>query len=179
MNATILRAPVVIPVESADLGFADAVFNEELDGYTLDFTAPATTDSAIRWLYARGHDAGWMRAASVGGKVPAWDGLTDEEVSAILVSVSVARVAAGGRPVEGYVSMLTTELNFEATQERPAKTFHMVVFNTGPTHDDRYRNMAFDTHAEAQEVLHKMKLAVVSVLNNVALLVPGGVMVRL
>lgn len=55
--------------------------------------------AALHWLADRGHPCLWMLPSSHGGKVEPWDGLTAWDVSAILVSASVARVAEGLRPV--------------------------------------------------------------------------------
>ena len=70
----------------------------ELSRIRIDWTSPVALDIAIRWLMDRGHDVAWMRPARYGGRVPAWDGLTEDEVAAILVSVSVREVAAGREP---------------------------------------------------------------------------------
>jgi hypothetical protein len=65
----------------------------------LDWRQPGTLYAALHWLADRGHPCLWMLPSSHGGKVEPWDGLTAWEVSAILVSASVARVAEGGKPV--------------------------------------------------------------------------------
>ena len=71
----------------------------ELSRIRIDWSSPTALDIAIRWLMDRGHDAAWMRPARYGGRVPAWDGLTEDEVAAILVSVSVRGVAEGRGPI--------------------------------------------------------------------------------
>ena len=71
----------------------------ELSRIRIDWSSPTALDIAIRWLMDRGHAVAWMRPLRYGGRVPAWDGLTEDEVAAILVSVSVRDVAAGRRPV--------------------------------------------------------------------------------
>lgn len=67
--------------------------------WTIDYTDPAALYLSLHWLADRGHLCGWMLPATHGGRVEAWDGLTAWEVSAILVSVSVGRVAAGKPPI--------------------------------------------------------------------------------
>ena len=67
-------------------------------GVSVDWSSPTALDAAIRWLMDRGHDVAWMRPLRYGGRVPAWDGLSEDEVAAILVSVSVRGVAEGRVP---------------------------------------------------------------------------------
>ena len=67
---------------------------------TVDFTDPAALYLSLHWLADRGHTGClWMLPTTHGGRVEAWDGLTAWEVAAVLVSVSVGRVAAGKDPV--------------------------------------------------------------------------------
>lgn len=60
---------------------------------------PMSVYRCLHWLADRGHPCLWMLPATHGGRVEPWDGLTAWEVSAILVSVSVGRVAAGLGPI--------------------------------------------------------------------------------
>ena len=67
---------------------------------TIDFTDPTALYLSLHWLADRGHTGClWMLPTTHGGRVEAWDGLTAWEVAAVLVSVSVGRVAAGMGPV--------------------------------------------------------------------------------
>lgn len=66
---------------------------------TLIWHSPIAAYAALHWLADRGHPCLWMLPNSHGGKVEPWDGLSAWEVSVILVSASVARVAEGGKPV--------------------------------------------------------------------------------
>lgn len=66
---------------------------------TVDWSSPLALYAALHWLTGRGHRCLWMLPESHGGKVEPWDGLSAWEVSAILVSASVLRVAEGAGPV--------------------------------------------------------------------------------
>jgi len=66
---------------------------------TLIWHSPIAIYAALHWLAERGHPCLWILPATHGGAVEPWDGLTAWDVSAILVSASVARVAEGGKPV--------------------------------------------------------------------------------
>lgn len=71
----------------------------EPDHVRLDMARPECIYGCLHWLADRGHPCLWMLPESHGGKVEGWDGLSAWDVSAILVSASVARVAAGRGPV--------------------------------------------------------------------------------
>lgn len=68
-------------------------------GLHIDWTARAAVFLCLAWLADRGHSPSWMLPSSHGGRVGAWSGLSAWEVSSVLASVSVLRVAAGWLPV--------------------------------------------------------------------------------
>lgn len=70
--------------------------------WCVDWSSPTAIDIGIRWLFWQGYDVGWLRGESVGGNVPPCGDLTEEKVSAILVSVSILRVNSGGGPVTSF-----------------------------------------------------------------------------
>ena len=69
------------------------------DDNAIDYTDPAALYLSLHWLADRGHLCGWMLPTTHGGRVEAWDGLSAWEVAAVLVSVSVGRVARGMGPI--------------------------------------------------------------------------------
>ena len=85
---------IAAPCEGIPLGTQDHPSN-----FDIDYTDPAALYLSLHWLADRGYLCGWMLPTTHGGRVEAWDGLTAWEVAAVLVSVSVGRVAAGKDPV--------------------------------------------------------------------------------
>ena len=65
----------------------------------IDWSARASIYLCLAWLADRGRARLWMLPSTHGGRVEAWDGLSAWEVSAIVVSASVLRVAMGLGPV--------------------------------------------------------------------------------
>lgn len=63
------------------------------------WTDPAAVHLSLHWLAEKGHPMLWTLPTTHGGRVEAWDGLTAWEVAAVLVSVSVGRVARGAGPI--------------------------------------------------------------------------------
>lgn len=110
---TILRAPVEIRGDMPGLLVRGVLwrvanmtedvpadlYGDDCRDIRLDWTSPLAPYAALHWLADRGHPCLWMLPTTHGGRVEAWDGLTAWEVSAILVSVSVGRVARGKSPV--------------------------------------------------------------------------------
>lgn len=98
-------------IQAVVISVDDGAANVALDAYPydsiessvecfrVDWSFPAALEPALRWLMDCGHRCDWMRPLRYGGRVPAWDGLTEDEVAAILVSVSVREVVAGRGPV--------------------------------------------------------------------------------
>ena len=84
---------------------------------TVDWASPLAIYAALHWLTDRGHRCLWMLPATHGGKVEPWDGLTAWEVSAILVSASVLRVAEGGGPVKHLLADYRDETLYGAGPE--------------------------------------------------------------
>ena len=80
-------------------GEADGNGEVRTCGITIDYTDPAALYLSLHWLADRGHLCGWMLPTTHGGRVEAWDGLSAWEVAAVLVSVSVGRVARGMGPI--------------------------------------------------------------------------------
>lgn len=66
---------------------------------TIDWSDRAAIYLCLAWLADRGRARLWMLPSTHGGRVEAWDGLSAWEVSAIVVSASVLRVAMGLGPV--------------------------------------------------------------------------------
>jgi hypothetical protein len=93
INAHRQRAVIVEAVDPAP----DRL--HELAAIRIDYTDPAALYLSLHWLADRGHLCGWMLPTTHGGRVEAWDGLSAWEVAAVLVSVSVGRVARGMGPV--------------------------------------------------------------------------------
>ena len=93
INAHGQRAVIVEAVDPAPDRLHD------LAAIRIDYTDPAALYLSLHWLADRGHLCGWMLPTTHGGRVEAWDGLSAWEVAAVLVSVSVGRVARGMGPV--------------------------------------------------------------------------------
>lgn len=141
----------------------------------IDFSDRAAIYLSLAWLSDRGHDVLWMLPRTHGGRVDAWDGLTAWEVSAILVSVSVERVAKGGEPLDGFVSVRVQKVSFEATPTRDAKDFWNVLFVVEPVWDGKNRDMVFDTEDAQQAALEKVLGVLRSGPVVLAILTSGGV----
>ena len=102
-------AGVVHRVQVADDGEVDtfAYYDDRRIGrgryygasVTVDYTDPAALYLSLHWLAEKGHPMLWALPTTHGGRVEAWDGLTAWEVAAVLVSVSVGRVARGMGPI--------------------------------------------------------------------------------
>lgn len=75
------------------------LYGDETRDMCPDWSSPLAIYAALHWLADRGRARLWMLPSTHGGRVEAWDGLSAWEVSAIVVSASVLRVAMGLGPV--------------------------------------------------------------------------------
>lgn len=111
------RGMPVIDADGDGTAYAWSQDNPSPAYWRIDWTQPLATYAAIHWLTGRGHRCLWMLPESHGGKVEPWDGLTAWDVSAILVSASVLRVAAGRGPVKHLLADYRDETLYGAGPE--------------------------------------------------------------
>lgn len=167
---------------------------------TVDWTNPLAIYAALHYLADRGHPGClWMLPETHGWRVAAWDGLTAWEVSAILVSVSVGRVAAGKDPVpsvlcpwrhdpnpgDAYESWGWTAWMRDSVGDRGAARTYTP---TRPTPDrwngarwlyyrDRYGGVAPTRYGPETGDAGKLAADTAALADGCCLLVPGGLVV--
>lgn len=90
---------IAAPCEGLPLGTQDHPSN-----FDVDWSGRAAIYLSLAWLADRGFSCLWMLPTTHGGRVEAWDGLTAWDVSAIVVSRSVGRVARGLGPIADVLS---------------------------------------------------------------------------
>lgn len=167
--------------------------------WTIDYTDPAALYLSLHWLADRGHLCGWMLPTTHGGRVEAWDGLTAWEVSAILVSVSVGRMAAGKDPVPSVLCPWRHDPNPEDAYESWGWTAWMrdsvgdrgaarTYTPTRPTPDrwngarwlyyrDRYGGVAPTRYGPETGDAGKLAADTAALADGCCLQVPGGLVV--